>query len=115
MNGGPSQMDLFDPKFKGKVTMLTEMRDSIGLVMLGDGKDPAKAPKVAELTISDDELRESIEANQLRLMKERGCDLTSDPQRAPRRAFQLVGCGYGKGVECCVGHRQALSRGLTRM
>lgn len=33
--------DLFDPKFKGKVTMLTEMRDTMGLVMLGDGKDPA--------------------------------------------------------------------------
>jgi spermidine/putrescine transport system substrate-binding protein len=37
--------DIFDPKFKGKVTMLTEMRDSIGLIMLGDGKDPAKATK----------------------------------------------------------------------
>jgi spermidine/putrescine transport system substrate-binding protein len=37
--------DIFDPKFKGKVTMLTEMRDTIGLIMLGDGKDPAKATK----------------------------------------------------------------------
>ena len=34
--------DIFDPKFKGKVTMLTEMRDTVGLVMLGMGKDPAK-------------------------------------------------------------------------
>ena len=33
--------DIFDPKFKGQVTMLTEMRDTLGLVMLGDGKDPA--------------------------------------------------------------------------
>ncbi len=33
--------DIFDAKFKGKVTMLTEMRDTIGLVMLGLGKDPA--------------------------------------------------------------------------
>lgn len=33
--------DIFDPKFKGKVTMLTEMRDTIGLVMLALGKDPA--------------------------------------------------------------------------
>ncbi len=33
--------DIFDPKFKGQVTMLTEMRDTIGLVMLGMGKDPA--------------------------------------------------------------------------
>ena len=33
--------DIFDPKFKGQVTMLTEMRDTLGLVMLGQGKDPA--------------------------------------------------------------------------
>jgi spermidine/putrescine transport system substrate-binding protein len=32
--------DLFDPKFKGQVTMLTEMRDTVGLMLLGDGKDP---------------------------------------------------------------------------
>lgn len=32
--------DIFDPKFKGKVTMLTEMRDTVGLTMLGMGKDP---------------------------------------------------------------------------
>ena len=33
--------DMFDPKFKGKVTMLTEMRDTVGLVMLGMGADPS--------------------------------------------------------------------------
>jgi spermidine/putrescine transport system substrate-binding protein len=32
--------DIFDPKLKGKVTMLTEMRDTVGLTMLGMGKDP---------------------------------------------------------------------------
>jgi spermidine/putrescine transport system substrate-binding protein len=32
--------DIFDPDYKGKVTMLTEMRDSVGLVMLGMGEDP---------------------------------------------------------------------------
>jgi spermidine/putrescine transport system ATP-binding protein len=32
--------DLFDPEFKGKVAMLTEMRDSLGLTMLAMGKDP---------------------------------------------------------------------------
>ncbi len=32
--------DLFDPKFKGKIGMLTEMRDTLGLVLLGMGKDP---------------------------------------------------------------------------
>ncbi len=35
--------DLFDPKLKGQVTMLTELRDSVGLTMLSMGKDPAKA------------------------------------------------------------------------
>ena len=39
-------------------------------------KDPAMSPKVSELKISDDELRESIETNQLKLMKQRGSDLT---------------------------------------
>lgn len=34
--------DLFDPKFKGQVTMLTEMRDTLGLVLLGMGVDPEK-------------------------------------------------------------------------
>ena len=33
---------------------------------------PELGPKPSELKISDDELRESIEANQLRLMRERG-------------------------------------------
>ena len=34
---------IFDPKLKGKVTMLTEMRDTVGLTMLGMGMDPSKA------------------------------------------------------------------------
>jgi spermidine/putrescine transport system substrate-binding protein len=32
--------EVFNPKYKGKVTMLTEMRDTVGLTMLGMGKDP---------------------------------------------------------------------------
>jgi spermidine/putrescine transport system substrate-binding protein len=35
--------DLFDPKLKGKVTFLTEMRDSVGSVLLADGVQPEKA------------------------------------------------------------------------
>lgn len=34
--------DLFDPKFKGKVTMLSELRDTVGLLMLAGGSDPAR-------------------------------------------------------------------------
>jgi spermidine/putrescine transport system substrate-binding protein len=36
-----SIMDLFDPAFRGKVAMLSEMRDTVGLVMLGLGHDPS--------------------------------------------------------------------------
>jgi spermidine/putrescine transport system substrate-binding protein len=35
--------DLFDPKFKGRVTMLSEAYDSAGTVLLGDGDDPSQA------------------------------------------------------------------------
>jgi spermidine/putrescine transport system substrate-binding protein len=38
-----SVSDLFDPKYKGKVTMLTEMRDTVALVMKAGGVDPAEA------------------------------------------------------------------------
>jgi len=45
--------DLFDPKFKGEVTMLTEMRDTVGLVMLGMGADPSKDGTDAALEAID--------------------------------------------------------------
>jgi spermidine/putrescine transport system substrate-binding protein len=47
MTGGDltSINDLFDPKFKGKVTMLTEMRDTVGSVLLGEGIQPEEATK----------------------------------------------------------------------
>jgi spermidine/putrescine transport system substrate-binding protein len=35
--------DLFDPKYKGKVTFLEEMRDSVPLVMKAEGVDPEEA------------------------------------------------------------------------
>jgi len=35
--------DLFDPKFKGKVTFLSELRDTVGSVLLADGKNPEDA------------------------------------------------------------------------
>lgn len=34
--------DLFDPTLKGRVSMLLEMRDTMGLLMLADGKDVAR-------------------------------------------------------------------------
>ncbi len=35
--------DIFDPAFKGHVSMLTEMRDSLAMVFLGMGVNPSKA------------------------------------------------------------------------
>jgi spermidine/putrescine transport system substrate-binding protein len=37
--------DLFDPKFKGRVSMLSDWRDSAGLVLLLQGKDTKNAKK----------------------------------------------------------------------
>ena len=52
-------------------------------------KDPSVMPKASDLRISDDELRESIETNQLRLMKERGSDLTLFSPRASFMAHHI--------------------------
>ena len=51
--------------------------------------DTALKPRVSDLRISDDELRESIESNQLRLMKERGSDLTIFCPRASFMAHHI--------------------------
>ena len=51
--------------------------------------NPAAAPKVSELVISDDELREAIEANQLKKMRERGIDLTVFSPRASFMAHHI--------------------------
>src|ERR671939_328114 len=52
-------------------------------------KTPELSPKASELNISDDELRESIENNQLRLMKQRGSDLTIFSPRASFMAHHI--------------------------
>jgi 4-oxalmesaconate hydratase len=52
-------------------------------------KDPSQTPRVADLKISDDELRDSIEANQLKLMKARGSDLTIFSPRASFMAHHI--------------------------
>jgi len=52
-------------------------------------QDPGRAPKAADLKISDDELRESIETNQLQKMHERGSDLTIFSPRASFMAHHI--------------------------
>ena len=51
--------------------------------------DPAAKPSPSELRISDDELRETIETNQLKLMKERGSDITIFSPRASFMAHHI--------------------------
>jgi hypothetical protein len=75
-------------------------------------QDPASMPKVSDLKISDDELRESIETNQLRLMKERGSDITIFSPRASFMAHHIgdfnVSSAPGRrsATSCASGSRQ---------
>jgi spermidine/putrescine transport system ATP-binding protein len=57
--------DLFLPEFSGRIGLFTEMRDTLGLVMLGQGNDPAAA---TEDTINQalDKVEEVTDAGQVR-------------------------------------------------
>ena len=57
--------DLFDPKYKGKVEMLTEMRDTVPLVMKADGIDPATASKQDWLDAID-KIKSAAQSGQIR-------------------------------------------------
>jgi 4-oxalmesaconate hydratase len=51
--------------------------------------DGTPAPRASELHISDDELRDSVEGNQLRVQRERGTDLTIFSPRASFMAHHI--------------------------
>jgi spermidine/putrescine transport system substrate-binding protein len=57
--------DLFDPAYKGKVTMLTEMRDTVGLVAAWQGADPEKAT-LDEYMKAIDAVQEQVDSGQVR-------------------------------------------------
>jgi spermidine/putrescine transport system substrate-binding protein len=57
--------DLFDPAYKGKVTMLTEMRDTVGLVAASMGFDPETASK-DEFMQAIDKIGEATDSGQIR-------------------------------------------------
>lgn len=67
--------DLFDPEYKGKVEMLTEMRDTVPLVMKADGVDPANATE-EDWMAAIDKIRDAAESGQIR--KFTGNDYTKD-------------------------------------
>jgi spermidine/putrescine transport system substrate-binding protein len=60
-----SVSDLFDPKYKGKVTMLTEMRDTVPLVLQSEGIPPDEATKEDWLAAID-KLGQARDSGQIR-------------------------------------------------
>jgi spermidine/putrescine transport system substrate-binding protein len=67
--------DLFDPKYKGQVTMLNEMRDTVPLVMMADGIAPDEASKEDWLAAID-KIGEAADSGQIRRFT--GNDYTED-------------------------------------
>ena len=57
--------DLFDPKYKGKVTMLTEMRDTVPMTLKSMGIDPDTASEEEWLSAVD-KIAEAAESGQVR-------------------------------------------------
>jgi spermidine/putrescine transport system substrate-binding protein len=67
--------DLFDPKYKGRVTMLDEMRDTVPLVMKADGVDLDKAT-TEDWMAAIDKIKEAVDSGQIRRFT--GNDYTED-------------------------------------
>jgi spermidine/putrescine transport system substrate-binding protein len=63
--GVNSICDLFDPKYKGRVTMLTEMRDTVPMTLKCMGIDPEKATE-SEWLAAVDKIRGAAESGQIR-------------------------------------------------
>jgi spermidine/putrescine transport system substrate-binding protein len=70
--------DIFDPQYKGKVTVLTELRDTVPLVMKADGVDVQNAT-AEDWQAAIDKLGEAVESGQIRDFT--GNDYTDDMAR----------------------------------
>jgi spermidine/putrescine transport system substrate-binding protein len=57
--------DLFDPKYKGKVDLLNEVRETVPLVMKCEGVDPSKATE-ADWMKAIDKIKAAAESGQIR-------------------------------------------------
>ena len=57
---------LTDPKLKGKVTMLTEMADSIGVAMLANGDDPGEGHRRRRSTARSQTIQKAVSSGQIR-------------------------------------------------
>ena len=61
-----STEDLFDPAFKGKIGMLTEMRDTMGLIMMADGVDITTVDSFEAAQPSFERLQQAKDDGQIR-------------------------------------------------
>jgi spermidine/putrescine transport system substrate-binding protein len=67
--------DLFDPKYKGQVEMLTELRDTVPLVMLSNGINPDTATE-DDWMATIDKIQKAVDSGQIRRFS--GNDYTRD-------------------------------------
>src|SRR5680860_143490 len=73
--GIKSVNDLFDPKYKGQVTMLSELRETVPLLMLAEGVDPVEASNDDWLAAID-RIKSAADSGQIRRFT--GNDYTED-------------------------------------
>jgi spermidine/putrescine transport system substrate-binding protein len=71
-----SVADIFDPAFKGKIGMLTEMRDTLGLVLLGEGKKLSDISTYDDAAVGFDRIEKAKSDGQIRAFT--GNDYTDD-------------------------------------
>lgn len=68
--------DLFDPEFKGRIGMLTEMRDTVGLLLLGLGINPSTITSFDQAASAFEQLEKAKADGQIRAFT--GNDYTDD-------------------------------------
>lgn len=61
--------DLWKPEFKGRIGVLSEMRDTIGLIMLEQGVDISQDFTDEQFAAANDEFRRQVESGQIRNIK----------------------------------------------
>lgn len=71
-----SVADLFDPAFKGKIGMLTEMRDTLGLVLMSEGKSLDSVKTYDDAASAFDKIEKAKKDGQIRAFT--GNDYTDD-------------------------------------
>ena len=80
--------DLWNPALKGKITVLDEMRDTIGIIMMAQGKDPSNFTE-DDFNAAADELQKQLDSGQIRQVT--GNDyLDRAREQGRRRGHRLV-------------------------